>query len=66
MKLSHLRQRDLFHFAGLSTMEALHFGGGNGHPHRPPTHEVDIDTRRAVERSPSEMVHIPTTVPVEH
>ena len=47
-------------------MEALHSGEGNGHPHRSSTPAVHIDTREVAEGSPSEMVHIPTTVPFEH
>jgi hypothetical protein len=47
-------------------MEALHFGKGNGHPHRPPTPAVHIDTREVGERSPSEVVHIPAKVSFEH
>lgn len=30
-------------------MEALHFGEGNGHPHKPSTLAVHIDTREVVE-----------------
>jgi hypothetical protein len=30
-------------------MEALHFGKGNDHPHRPPTLAVHTDTREVVE-----------------
>jgi hypothetical protein len=30
-------------------MEALHFGKGNGQPHRPPTPVVHIDTREGAE-----------------
>lgn len=47
-------------------MEALHYREGNDHPHRPLTHAVHIDTRAVAERSPLEMVHIPTTIPSEH
>jgi len=31
-------------------MEELHFGKGNGHPHRPPTPAVHTDTREVAER----------------
>jgi hypothetical protein len=47
-------------------MEALHFGKGNGHPHRPLTLVVHIDIKEFVERSPSEVVHIPAIVSFEH
>ena len=47
-------------------MEALHFGKGNSHPHRPLTPVVHTDTREVAERSPSEVVHIPATVSFEH
>ena len=47
-------------------MEALHFGEGNDHPHRPLTPAVHTDTREVTERSPSEVVHISTTVSFEH
>jgi hypothetical protein len=47
-------------------MEALHFGKGNGHPHRPPTPAVHTYIREVVERSPLEVVHIPETVSFEH
>ena len=33
----------------LSTMEALHFGEGNNHPHRPPAPAVHTDTREVAE-----------------
>jgi hypothetical protein len=33
----------------LATMEALHFGEGNDHPHRPPTPIVHTDTREVAE-----------------
>ena len=47
-------------------MEALHFGEGNNHPHRPPPPTVHTDTREIVERSPLEVVHISTTVSFGH
>ena len=47
-------------------MEALHFGEGNDHPHRPPTPVVHADIREVTERSPSEVVHISTIVSFEH
>ena len=47
-------------------MEALHFGEGNDHPHKPPTPVVHADTREIIEQSPSEVVHIYTTVSFEH
>jgi len=47
-------------------MEALHYGEGNGHPYRPPTSIVHIDTREVAERSPLEMVHLFATIPFEH
>jgi len=48
------------------TMEALHSGEGNDHPHRPLTPVVHIDPREIVESSPSEVVHILATVPFEY
>jgi hypothetical protein len=33
-------------------MEALNFGKGNGHPHRPPTPAVHTDTREVAEQYP--------------
>jgi len=30
-------------------MEALHFGEGNGHPHRPPTPTIHTDARKVAE-----------------
>ena len=47
-------------------MEALHFGKGNGHPHRPLTPTIHTDTMEVVERSQSEVVHIPAIVSFEH
>jgi hypothetical protein len=47
-------------------MEALHFGKGNDHPHRPLTPAVHTDIREVAERLPSEVVHIPATVSFEH
>ena len=47
-------------------MEALHFGEGNGHPHRPLTPVVHTDPRKIVELLPSEVVHILATVPFEY
>ena len=47
-------------------MEALRFGEGNSHPHRPPTPSVHTDRREVAERSPSEVVHISTIVSFEH
>ena len=47
-------------------MEALHFGEGNNHPHRPPTPAVHADTREVTERSPLEVVHISTAVSFEY
>jgi hypothetical protein len=47
-------------------MEELHFGKGYGHPHRPPTLAVHIDTREVAERSPSKVVHISAKVSFEH
>ena len=47
-------------------MEALHFGEGNDHPHRPPNPAVHIYIREVIERSPSEVVHISTTISFEH
>ena len=47
-------------------MEALHYGKGNGHPHRPPTPAVHTNTREVAKRLPLEMVHIHATVPFEH
>ena len=47
-------------------MEALHFGEGNGHPHRPPTLVIHTDTREVAERFPSEVVRISTTLSFEH
>ena len=65
-KVSHLRQRNVFHYAGLPLMESLHSREGNGHPHRPLTLAVHIDIREVAEWLPSEMVHLLTTVPSEH
>ena len=47
-------------------MEALHFGEGNDHPHRPPTRTVHAGTREVTERSPLEFVHIYTKISFEH
>ena len=47
-------------------MEALHFGEGNDYPHRPPPPAVHTDTMEVIERSPSKVVHIYTTVSFEH
>ena len=47
-------------------MEALHFGEGNDHRHRPQTPIVHTDTREVTERSPLEVVHISKTVSFEH
>ena len=47
-------------------MKELHFGKGNNHPHRPPTVVVHTDKREVVERFPSEVVHISTTVSFEN
>jgi hypothetical protein len=43
-------------------MEALQFGKGNDHPHRPSTLTVHTYIREITERSPLEVVHIPATV----
>ncbi|MCY6525152.1 hypothetical protein, partial [Actinobacillus pleuropneumoniae] len=55
-----------FHCAGLPKMEALHFGEGNGYPHKPPTPTVHTDKREVAERLASEMVHICAIVPFKH
>jgi hypothetical protein len=47
-------------------MEALHFGEGNDHPHRPQTLAVHTDTREVAKRSPSEVVHIFAAFSFEH
>jgi len=47
-------------------MEALHYGRGKNHPHRPLTPAVHTDTREVVERSPSKMTYMLATVPFEH
>ncbi len=47
-------------------MEALHFGEGNVHSHRPLDLVVHTDAREVAELSPSEVVHIPATVPFEY
>ena len=47
-------------------MEALHFGEGTNHPHKPLIPTVHTDTREVVERSPSEVVHISATISFEH
>ena len=47
-------------------MEALHFGEGNDHPHRPSTPVVHIDTREVTKQYPLEVFHISTTVSFEH
>ena len=62
LQISHLWQRNVFHCIGLPTMEALHFGEGNEHPHRPPTLAVHADIREVTEWSPSEVVHISIAV----
>jgi len=50
----------------MSSLEALHYGEGNDHPHRPPTSTVHIDTKEVIEQSPSEIVHLFAIVPFEH
>jgi len=50
----------------LPSMEALNYGVGNSHPHRPPTSTVHIDTREVVEQSPSEVVHLSAIFPFEN
>ena len=47
-------------------MEALHFGEGNNHPHRPLTPAVHTDKREVTEESPPEVVHISTTISFEY
>ena len=47
-------------------MEELNFGEGNHHPHKPPAPAFPTDTREVAERSPSEVVHISTTISFEH
>lgn len=47
-------------------MEALHSRETNSHPHRPLTPAVHKYPREVTERSPSEMVHIFSTIPFEH
>ena len=47
-------------------MEALHFGEGNDHPHKPSAPTIHTDIREVIERSPSEVVHISTIVSFEH
>ena len=47
-------------------MEALNFGEGNDHPHRPPTPTACTDTREVTEQLPSKVVHISTTASFEH
>ena len=47
-------------------MEALHFGEGNDHPHSSSTATIHTDGREVVELLPSEVVHIPATVPFEY
>ena len=47
-------------------MEALHFGEGKNHPHRPLIHTVNTATREVEKRSPSEVVHIFATISFEH
>jgi hypothetical protein len=47
-------------------MEALRFGKGNGHPHKPPTPTIHTDTREVAKRSPSEVVHKSAIVSSEH
>jgi len=41
--------KEVFHGAGLLKMEALHFGEGNGHRHRPPAPVVHTVTREVIE-----------------
>lgn len=55
-EVSHLWWRDVFNYASLPTMEALHFREGNGHPHRPPALVVHTNTRKVAEWSPWEVV----------
>ena len=47
-------------------MEALHFGEGNSHPHRPLTPTVYTNIREVAERSPSEVVQKSITDSFEH
>ena len=47
-------------------MEALHFGEGDNHPHRPPTPTIHIETREVAERLPLEFFHISATISFEH
>ena len=47
-------------------MEALHFGEGNNHPHRPPIPTVHTDAREVAERLLLEVVHISATISFEH
>ena len=55
-------EKNAFYCAGLLSMEELHSGKGNSHPHRPPPPAVYTDTREVAEWLLSEMVHIPTIV----
>ena len=47
-------------------MEALHFGEGNNHPHRPLAPVVHTDIREVAELSPTEVVHLSAIVSFEH
>jgi len=53
-------------FCRLADNGSINFGEGNGDPHRPPAPVVHIDIRKVAELSPSEVVHIPATVPFEY
>jgi len=46
-------------------MEELHFGEGNGHPHRQLTSIVHTDIREVAEQSPLEMIHLSANIPFE-
>ena len=47
-------------------MEALHFGEGDSHPHKPPAPAVHIEAREVAKLLPSEVVHILATIPFEY
>jgi hypothetical protein len=47
-------------------MEILHSRKGDSHPHSSQASIVCIDTREVAKQMPSEVVHIPSTIPSRH
>jgi len=47
-------------------MEALHYGEGDDHPYQSPISSVYTDIREVPKQSPSEVVYISTTTPLEY